>query len=89
MGKWVGYGMEHNTCVILRNRLLIYDVLIVYRWEPETNFHMFSGDMIDQFWAKVDLKGRDRDISQFKVGEEIFPTMRPRRIVLSPHSTRR
>jgi len=37
--------------------------------------------MIERFWAKVDLKGHDRDISQFEVGKEFFPTMRPRRII--------
>jgi len=38
--------------------------------------------MIDQFWAKVDLGDRDRtDLSQFtKIGEEFFPTNRPRTI---------
>lgn len=38
--------------------------------------------MIDQFWAKVDLGDRDRtDLGQFtKIGEEFFPTNRPRTI---------
>ena len=52
------------------------------RWEPERNFNKLSGNMIDQFWAKVNLGDRDRtDLSQFtKIGEEFFPTNRPRTI---------
>ncbi|KIM71176.1 hypothetical protein PILCRDRAFT_830507, partial [Piloderma croceum F 1598] len=48
-------------------------------WEPERNFNKTSGNMIDQFWAKVDLGDRDRtNLGQFtKIGEEFFPTNRP------------
>jgi hypothetical protein len=39
--------------------------------------------MIEGFWARVDLGGRDRaDINQFKIGERFSPTGRPGALVL-------
>jgi len=77
LGQWIGYGSKHNSYVNglgCAEMLPCWIVFAVARWEPEKNFSKFNGDMIDQFWEKVDLGGRDRtEFKQFdKIGEEFF-----------------
>ena len=46
------------------------------RWEPRGSF---DGDIVDRFWARVDVGLRDKDnLGQWDIGEEVFPTGPPR-----------
>ncbi|KAK7020520.1 Chromodomain Y-like protein 2 [Favolaschia claudopus] len=48
-------------------------------WEPKSSFKG-SEDIIDKFWARVDIGGRDiNHLAQFKVGERFMPVGPPRR----------
>ncbi|KAJ7343367.1 hypothetical protein DFH08DRAFT_224658 [Mycena albidolilacea] len=48
-------------------------------WEPITSFHG-SEDVIERFWARIDMKDRDiTKLTQFKLGETFVPVGPPRR----------
>ncbi|OBZ75124.1 hypothetical protein A0H81_05003 [Grifola frondosa] len=49
-------------------------------WEPVASFDGGAEHFLETFWARVDAGGRDyHDLTQFAVGEEVFPTGPPRR----------
>ncbi|CDO68290.1 hypothetical protein BN946_scf184799.g17 [Trametes cinnabarina] len=49
-------------------------------WEPVESFAGGSEHFISAFWDRVNTNGRDyRDLRQFSVNEELFPTGPPRR----------
>ncbi|KAH9050684.1 hypothetical protein EDB84DRAFT_1448354 [Lactarius hengduanensis] len=49
-------------------------------WEPFKSFEDSGEGIVDRFWERVDIKGRDVDsIEGWTNGEEVFPTGPPRR----------
>ncbi|KAJ7685308.1 hypothetical protein DFH06DRAFT_1313627 [Mycena polygramma] len=66
--KWKGYSTDENT-----------QVLLFSLWEPITSFSG-SEEIVERFWMRVDLGGRDiKNMTQFKVGETFVQVGPPRR----------
>ncbi|KAJ7097853.1 hypothetical protein B0H15DRAFT_797557 [Mycena belliarum] len=67
--KWKGYSSDDNTQVLDRRSF----------WEPVASFSG-SEDILERFWARVDVGNRDiKNMTQFKLGETFFPVGAPRR----------
>ena len=57
---------------------------IIYSWEPAESFEG-SEDIINRFWERANLGGRDHhDMSLFEAGEEFLPTGPPRTLLYLP-----